>query len=48
MPTDEELVYMSQTELEEYIATTNDVIQLKKAKIVAEYKLKALKVLVAF
>ncbi len=45
-PTDEELTYMSQTELEKYIAITNEVIQLKKAKIVAEHKLMALKIIV--
>jgi len=44
-PTNEELVYMSMTELEEYAASINDLEQLRKVKVVAEYKLLTLKIL---
>ena len=46
-PTNEELVYMSQDEIEKYSRSTNDITQLKKLIIIADHKLAALKEIVS-
>jgi len=45
MKTNEEIVNMSQDELEEYAKTTDDPLQIKKTLVIANCKLLALKII---